>query len=67
MLLSISACVPYDAGRKHQLRIHCADVLGCTIVGDYKYGYKDFSRTAGAYTRSVPISTYAASVTQNTP
>ncbi|KAK3132554.1 hypothetical protein QOZ80_6AG0524400 [Eleusine coracana subsp. coracana] len=25
-------------GRKHQLRIHCAEVLGTPIVGDYKYG-----------------------------
>ncbi|CAM0950627.1 unnamed protein product [Alopecurus aequalis] len=25
-------------GRKHQLRVHCADVLGTPIVGDYKYG-----------------------------
>ncbi|PAN11099.1 hypothetical protein PAHAL_2G147200 [Panicum hallii] len=25
-------------GRKHQLRVHCAEVLGTPIVGDYKYG-----------------------------
>ena len=25
-------------GRTHQLRIHCADVLGCAILGDKKYG-----------------------------
>ncbi|TVU10714.1 hypothetical protein EJB05_44259 [Eragrostis curvula] len=25
-------------GRKHQLRVHCAEVLGAPIVGDYKYG-----------------------------
>ncbi|XP_051132363.1 RNA pseudouridine synthase 4, mitochondrial [Andrographis paniculata] len=27
-------------GRKHQLRVHCAEVLGTPIVGDYKYGWK---------------------------
>ncbi|MDR1266958.1 MAG: RluA family pseudouridine synthase [Holosporales bacterium] len=25
-------------GRRHQLRVHCATVLGCPIVGDKKYG-----------------------------
>ncbi|CAH9079306.1 unnamed protein product [Cuscuta epithymum] len=25
--------------RKHQLRVHCAEGLGCPIVGDYKYGW----------------------------
>ncbi|WOL17473.1 RNA pseudouridine synthase 4, mitochondrial [Canna indica] len=25
-------------GRKHQLRVHCANILGTPIVGDYKYG-----------------------------
>lgn len=27
-------------GRKHQLRIHCADGLGAPIVGDGKYGHE---------------------------
>ncbi|XP_038705602.1 RNA pseudouridine synthase 4, mitochondrial isoform X2 [Tripterygium wilfordii] len=27
-------------GRKHQLRVHCAQVLGTPIVGDYKYGWQ---------------------------
>ncbi|GAV62310.1 LOW QUALITY PROTEIN: PseudoU_synth_2 domain-containing protein, partial [Cephalotus follicularis] len=27
-------------GRKHQLRVHCAEVLGTAIVGDYKYGWQ---------------------------
>nr|AGT16005.1 hypothetical protein SHCRBa_115_J16_R_190 [Saccharum hybrid cultivar R570] len=26
-------------GRKHQLRVHCAEGLGTPIVGDYKYGW----------------------------
>ncbi|CAK9259301.1 unnamed protein product [Sphagnum jensenii] len=26
-------------GRKHQIRVHCAEVLGTPIVGDYKYGW----------------------------
>ncbi|XP_047341617.1 RNA pseudouridine synthase 4, mitochondrial [Impatiens glandulifera] len=31
-------------GRKHQLRVHCAEVLGTPIVGDYKYGRKAHSK-----------------------
>lgn len=31
-------------GRKHQLRVHCADVLGTPIVGDYKYGWQAHRR-----------------------
>lgn len=27
-------------GRKHQLRVHCAEALGTPIVGDYKYGWR---------------------------
>ncbi|OAE25881.1 hypothetical protein AXG93_2145s1810 [Marchantia polymorpha subsp. ruderalis] len=27
-------------GRKHQLRVHCAEVLGTPVVGDFKYGWK---------------------------
>ncbi|KAK8934112.1 hypothetical protein KSP39_PZI014661 [Platanthera zijinensis] len=26
-------------GRKHQLRVHCAEALGTPIVGDYNYGW----------------------------
>ncbi|KAJ2777517.1 hypothetical protein H4R18_005121 [Coemansia javaensis] len=26
------------SGRKHQIRVHCAQVLGCPILGDAKYG-----------------------------
>ncbi|XP_072970326.1 RNA pseudouridine synthase 4, mitochondrial-like isoform X1 [Typha angustifolia] len=26
-------------GRKHQLRVHCAEILRMPIVGDYKYGW----------------------------
>ena len=31
-------------GRRHQLRAHCAETLGCVIVGDYKHGYRDVAR-----------------------
>ncbi|KAK2664983.1 hypothetical protein Ddye_003557 [Dipteronia dyeriana] len=31
-------------GRKHQLRVHCAEVLGTPIVGDYKYGWQAHKR-----------------------
>ncbi|GAA0166688.1 RNA processing factor [Lithospermum erythrorhizon] len=27
-------------GRKHQLRVHCAEFLGTPIVGDFKYGWQ---------------------------
>ncbi|XP_010538615.1 PREDICTED: RNA pseudouridine synthase 4, mitochondrial [Tarenaya hassleriana] len=27
-------------GRKHQLRVHCAEVLGTPILGDLKYGWQ---------------------------
>ena len=29
-----------STGRKHQLRVHCAELLDASIVGDYKYGPK---------------------------
>ncbi|CAK9165693.1 unnamed protein product [Ilex paraguariensis] len=32
--------LPPLTGRKHQLRVHCAEVLGTPIVGDYKYGWQ---------------------------
>ncbi|KAM0942753.1 hypothetical protein DsansV1_C14g0130481 [Dioscorea sansibarensis] len=31
-------------GRKHQLRVHCAEVLGTPIVGDYKYGWQSHKK-----------------------
>ncbi|GMJ05588.1 hypothetical protein like AT3G19440 [Hibiscus trionum] len=31
-------------GRKHQIRVHCAEVLGTPIVGDYKYGWQAHRR-----------------------
>ena len=31
-------------GRKHQLRVHCAAILRCPVVGDYKHGYRDLKR-----------------------
>ncbi|CAI0445415.1 unnamed protein product, partial [Linum tenue] len=27
-------------GRKHQIRVHCAEVLGTPLVGDFKYGWQ---------------------------
>ena len=30
-------------GRKHQLRIHCSHVLNTPIIGDKKYGYKEYN------------------------
>jgi hypothetical protein len=33
-----------QTGRKHQLRVHCAQVLKCVMVGDYKHGYRDLRR-----------------------
>ena len=31
-----------ETGRKHQLRVHAADVLRCGILGDMKYGVRSF-------------------------
>ncbi|KAL5040069.1 hypothetical protein BDEG_27798 [Batrachochytrium dendrobatidis JEL423] len=36
--LTSLVCLEPTTGRKHQLRLHCADALGSFIVGDYKYG-----------------------------
>ncbi|XP_049849568.1 ribosomal large subunit pseudouridine synthase C-like [Schistocerca gregaria] len=36
-LVSVLALQPLT-GRKHQLRVHCSQVLNCPIYGDYKYG-----------------------------
>lgn len=38
-------------GRKHQLRVHCAEVLGTPVLGDTKYGWrtqKDWIRNISA-------------------
>ncbi|OMJ25599.1 RNA pseudouridine synthase 4, mitochondrial [Smittium culicis] len=37
--LSVVALFP-STGRKHQLRVHCASMLGCPILGDLKYTKK---------------------------
>ncbi|KAI8924727.1 pseudouridine synthase [Entophlyctis helioformis] len=45
-----AVCLEPQTGRKHQLRLHCADVLQSYILGDYKYGKgssKDLQRHVG--------------------
>ncbi|GER44844.1 pseudouridine synthase family protein [Striga asiatica] len=42
--------IPFT-GRKHQLRVHCAEVLGTPIVGDYKYGWQAHKKL-GQFTES---------------
>ncbi len=42
-------------GRTHQLRVHCADVLGCPIVGDGKYG----GAQAHVFDKRVPLMLHA--------
>jgi len=32
-------------GRKHQLRVHCANALASPVVGDFKYGFSDDRRS----------------------
>ncbi|KAI3497366.1 hypothetical protein L1887_39924 [Cichorium endivia] len=39
-------------GRKHQLRVHCAEVLGTPIVGDYKYGWQAHKKWKQIYSSS---------------
>lgn len=41
------------SGRKHQLRIHCAEGLGCGIVGDWKYGGDGDEGKGGEMVRAV--------------
>lgn len=38
-----------ETGRKHQLRIHCAQGLGTPILGDLRYGPDDTMRTRGLF------------------
>lgn len=33
-----------QTGRKHQLRVHCAKVLKCPILGDFKYGISSYKK-----------------------
>lgn len=40
-------------GRRHQLRIHCAQCLRTPIIGDVRYGYKGLTPTQGLF-RGVP-------------
>lgn len=42
-------------GRKHQLRIHCAEGLGCPIVGDVRYGWDNSSRWKEMATPVKPV------------
>ncbi|KAJ1721604.1 hypothetical protein LPJ53_003882 [Coemansia erecta] len=35
-------------GRKHQIRVHCASVLGCPVLGDAKYGGTSHGGAAAA-------------------
>ena len=34
----LSSLGPWPAGRKHQLRLHCARALAAPLVGDTKHG-----------------------------
>ena len=38
-----------ETGRKHQLRVHCAQGLGTPILGDIRYGPDDTLRTRGFF------------------
>ncbi|GKV43186.1 hypothetical protein SLEP1_g50510 [Rubroshorea leprosula] len=49
-------------GRKHQLRVHCAEVLGTPIVGDYKYGWE-----ANRKWRHFPLFNFDKNSNENSP
>ncbi|OVA02051.1 Pseudouridine synthase [Macleaya cordata] len=49
-------------GRKHQLRVHCAEVLGTPIVGDYKYGWQAHRKW-----KHVPWSKFESRLTEKLP
>ncbi len=38
-----------ETGRKHQLRVHCAQGLGTPILGDLRYGPNETLRTRGLF------------------
>ena len=54
-------CVPVAAGRKHQLRLHCAHELRAPILGDGRYGN---ARDAVAAAAAPPAVSAAASALQ---
>lgn len=49
-------------GRTHQLRVHCADVLRCPVVGDRKYGPNASEPTHEAGTAGVRLQLHAAAL-----
>ncbi|GFP92161.1 rna pseudouridine synthase 4 mitochondrial [Phtheirospermum japonicum] len=53
-------------GRKHQLRVHCAEVLGTPIVGDYKYGWQAH-RKLGQFMDSASTELESGSVSDKQP
>lgn len=44
-----------ETGRKHQLRVHCAQGLGTPILGDIRYGPDDTLRTRGLFLYSFGV------------
>ncbi|KAJ2854342.1 hypothetical protein FB639_006387, partial [Coemansia asiatica] len=36
-------------GRKHQIRVHCAKVLGCPVLGDSRYSAADEKTRGNMY------------------
>jgi len=46
-------------GRKHQLRRHCAEILGCPIVGDTKYGWHKSRATSDNMAHGVYLAAVA--------
>ncbi|MEW5301994.1 MAG: hypothetical protein WDW36_004812 [Sanguina aurantia] len=43
-----------ETGRRHQLRIHCAQCLRTPIIGDVRYGYKGLTPTQGLFRGAAP-------------
>ena len=44
-----------ETGRKHQLRVHCAQGLGTPILGDLRYGPNETLRTRGLFLFSLEL------------
>ncbi len=49
-------------GRTHQLRVHCADVLKCPVLGDRKYGLCSSESTREAATAGGRLQLHAAAL-----
>ncbi|GAM19537.1 hypothetical protein SAMD00019534_027120 [Acytostelium subglobosum LB1] len=51
-----------ETGRTHQLRVHCASILGAPIIGDTKYGGNHLGKFQTLLGRKIPLHLHARRV-----